>query len=67
MTTHEILNIGFQKGNTSFSGEYTNGIVKVRVDAADQVIGVFVTDIQLNCIRSIDELKYICKRVNAQA
>lgn len=66
MTTHEIVNIGFQKENI-VSDEYINGIVKVRVDATDQVIGIFVTDIQLNCIRSIDELKYVCKKVNAHA
>ncbi|HMR82742.1 MAG TPA: hypothetical protein PKE30_06410 [Niabella sp.] len=66
MTTHEILNIGFQKGNSPASDEYINGIVKVLVNA-EQVIGVFITGIRLSCVKSIDELQYICKRVNAQA
>ncbi|GAB3424468.1 hypothetical protein [Niabella aquatica] len=66
MTTHEIVSIGFRKEISPVADEYINGIVKVQVDA-DQVVGVFVTGIRLSCIKSIDELQYICKRVNAQA
>jgi len=66
MTTHEILNIGFRKGNSPASNEYINGIVKVQVNA-EQVIGVFITGIKLNSVKSVDELLYICKRVNAHA
>lgn len=66
MTTHEILNLGFQKAGAVLFNEYTNGIVKVQVDA-DEVTGVFITDIKINGIKNIDELMYICKKVNAKA
>ncbi len=66
MTTYEILNLGFQKAGTALFNEYTNGIVKVQVNA-DEVTGVFVTDIRVNGIKNIDELMYMCKKVNAKA
>lgn len=66
MTTHEILNLGFQKDCNIPSDEYTNGIVKVQINA-DEVTGVFVTGIKIDGINNIEELMYICKKVNAKA
>jgi hypothetical protein len=67
-TLSEIINNGFQayNVNTTTFDEYIHGMVKVHV-AGDVVVNVFVMDIKINCAKDIDELMYICKRVNAQA
>lgn len=67
-TLNEIINSGFQKfrTNTSAVAEYIHGIVKVQV-AEGVVTNVFVMDVKISCARNINELMYICKRVNAAA
>ncbi|WP_346239120.1 hypothetical protein ABDK00_010310 [Niabella insulamsoli] len=67
-TLNEIINNGFQAFNinTTVFDEYTCGMVKVHV-AGDVVVNVFVMDVKINCAHDIDELMYICKRVNARA
>ncbi|MCH5688328.1 hypothetical protein LWM68_31140 [Niabella sp. W65] len=66
MTTHEIINLGFQKANAVTADEYVNGLVKVQTEN-NSVTGVFVTNIKVNSIKSIEELQYLCKRLNISA
>lgn len=67
-TLNDLINNGFQAYNQHAANidEYTYGMVKVHV-AGEVVVNVFVADIKINCARDIDELMYICKRVNAHA
>ena len=67
-TLNEILNIGFQehKINAPTFDEYTNGMVKVLVSSGI-VVGVFIMEIKVNGVQDIEELSYICKKVNARA
>jgi pyruvate/2-oxoglutarate dehydrogenase complex dihydrolipoamide acyltransferase (E2) component len=66
MTTHEIINLGFQQANSIAVNEYVNGLVKVQTED-NNVTSVFVTNIKVNSIKSIDELQYLCKRLNITA
>lgn len=66
MTTHEIINLGFQRANNLATNEYVNGLVKVHTED-NNVTGVFVTDIKVNSIKNIQELQYLCKRLNISA
>ncbi len=66
MTTHEIINLGFQKANSISVNEYVNGLVKVQLED-NNVTGVFVTNIKVNSIRNIEELQYLCKRLKISA
>ena len=66
MTTHEIINLGFQKANSIAVNEYVNGLVKVQTEN-NNVTSVFVSNIKVNSIKSIEELQYLCKRLNISA
>lgn len=66
MTTHEIISLGFQKANSIAVNEYVNGLVKVQMED-NSVTGVFVTNIKVNSIKSIEELQYLCKRLKISA
>ncbi|MGE9312616.1 hypothetical protein ACLOAU_13290 [Niabella sp. CJ426] len=66
MTTHEIIGLGFQQANSIAVNEYVNGLVKVQTEN-DNVTSVFVTNIKVNSIKSIEELQYLCKRLNITA
>lgn len=67
-TLTDILNNGFieLKNNPATFDEYTYGMVKVHVSAG-VVVNVFVTDIKVKGVEDIDELMYMCKRVNQYA
>lgn len=63
MSTFELINNGFQKANKIAINEYKKGIVTVKLEA-DEMATVFITNIKINGIRNMDELMYMCKRVN---
>ncbi len=66
MTTHEIISLGFQKAHSMAVNEYVNGLIKVQTED-NNVTSVFVTNIKVNSIKSIEELQYLCKRLNITA
>lgn len=65
MSTYELMNNGFRKANEMRSTEFRNGIVTVKMEP-DENASVFITDVKINGVKSIDELMYICKRVNVK-
>ncbi|GAB3026981.1 hypothetical protein GCM10027051_34780 [Niabella terrae] len=66
MTTNEIQSIGFQKDYSNSYNHYINGLVKVQIDE-NRVIDVFVNDVKINGIHKLEELMYICKKLNISA
>lgn len=66
MTTHEIMELGFLKESGYSTESYSNGIVKVLFNNGE-VIGVYITGIKVDGLKEIDQLRYLCKKVNAVA